>query len=79
MAGLAVCIGPSPSMMEIVNQYGCGCIASSFRPEDLADALNRLDTEEINTMRKASRKAALELNAENEMGKLVRLYQQLLA
>ncbi len=78
MAGLAVCIGPSPSMGEVVRKYGCGCIASSFDPTGLAEVLNRLTAEDLKKMRLASRKAAEEINAQKEMNKLVDLYDQLL-
>ena len=36
VAGLAVCIGPSPAMAEVVKQHGFGVIADLFAPEDLA-------------------------------------------
>jgi glycosyltransferase involved in cell wall biosynthesis len=77
-AGLAVCIGPSPSMSDIVDQYQCGVIASSFEPSDIAHVLNSTSAEQWNEMRKASLKAAEVLNAENEMGKVLDIYQSLL-
>jgi glycosyltransferase involved in cell wall biosynthesis len=79
VAGLAICIGPSPAMAEIVNQYGVGCVAPSFEPHDIARTLNALTLEDIQAMRRASREAAKVFNAEQEMGKVVRLYQNLFA
>jgi glycosyltransferase involved in cell wall biosynthesis len=76
-AGLAVCIGPSPSMAEVVRKYGCGCVAQSFDPRDTAKTLNHLTLEQLSMMRIASRKAAEDLNADKEMGKLVDLYDKL--
>ncbi len=79
VAGLALIIGPSPEMAVIVRKYRLGRVASSFRPHDLAEELNRLTVEEIVSMRKASRKAAGRLNAETEMRKLVDIFRQLFA
>ncbi len=78
-AGLAVCIGPSPSMAEIVQKYNCGIIAPSFRPEDLAGVINRTSSDEWDTMKKASLSAKKELNAEIEMQKLMNIYSILLS
>ncbi|HEX8723384.1 MAG TPA: glycosyltransferase family 4 protein [Pyrinomonadaceae bacterium] len=78
-AGLPVCIGPSPSMAEVVRSYGLGCIARSFEPRDIAAALNSLGADELARMRRGARAAAAEVNAEREMGKLVRIYQNLLS
>jgi glycosyltransferase involved in cell wall biosynthesis len=77
MAGLAVCVGPSPSMAGMVRQYGFGCVAPSFDPQHVAETLNRLTTEELSRMQSASLKAAPKINAEKEMKKLVDLYNQL--
>ncbi len=72
-AGLAVCIGPSPSMAEMVVRYGLGCVAPTFKPHDVADMLNNLTKQEILKMRLASREASKKINAEIEMGKLIDL------
>lgn len=77
MAGLPVCIGPSPSMVDVVKKYGLGCVAPSFHPEDIANMLNGLTKDQLWKMRLASRKAAEEINAEQEMKKLVELYDRL--
>ena len=77
-AGMPVCIGPSPSMAEIVRSYGLGCVASSFEPRDVAAALNGLGPEQLAAMQEGARRAAREINAEREMGKLVEVYRRLL-
>ncbi len=77
MAGLAVCIGPSPSMAEMVNQYGFGRVASSFKPHHVAETLNRLTTEDLLRMRTAAREASRHINSEKEMKKLVEIYFRL--
>jgi glycosyltransferase involved in cell wall biosynthesis len=77
MAGLAVCIGPSPSMEEIVYEYGLGFVAPSFDPRDVAETLNQLTNDRLAMMRKASQEAAKKINGESEMRKLVELYDRL--
>jgi glycosyltransferase involved in cell wall biosynthesis len=77
VAGLALCVGPSPSMAEMVRQYGFGCVAPSFDPHHVAKTLNRLTADELSRMRSASRDAAQKINAEREMEKLVDIYDQL--
>ncbi len=79
MAGLAVAIGPSPAMAEIVRQYDLGVVAGSFEPADLARRLNALGAADIDAMKQRSLAAARELNAENEMRKLHQIYARLLA
>jgi len=61
-ARLAVAIGPSPEMARLVNQYACGVVAPSFQPEALANCLNALTAEQLDTMKIASNIAANELN-----------------
>jgi glycosyltransferase involved in cell wall biosynthesis len=78
-AGIPVCIGPSPSMAEIVRSYDLGCIARSFEPADVAAALNGLTPERLAEMQQGARRAAREINAEREMGKLREIYDRLLA
>jgi hypothetical protein len=77
-AGLAVCVGPSPSMAELVRQYGFGCVTPSFEPCDAAETLNRLSVDQLEAMQQAARQAAQQFNAEKEMGKVLELYRRLL-
>ena len=63
-AGLAVCIGPSPSMAEIVHKYGLGCVAETFDPPEVAKVLNQLDLNQLMAMRQSSRKASEHFNAD---------------
>ena len=78
MAELAVCIGPSPAMSEVVRRYGCGCVAPSFEAHDVAALLNSLTVEQIEGMRQFSREASGEMNAEKEMQKIVAMIDRLL-
>lgn len=79
VAGLPVCVGPSPSMAEIVREYGFGCVAPSFDPADFASTLNRLKTDELASMQQRATETAKVINADREMSKLVELYQSLLS
>lgn len=79
VAGMPVCIGPSPSMAEIVRSYDLGCIARSFDPADVAAALNGLTPGRFAEMQEGARRAAREINAEGEMRKLTEIYDRLLA
>jgi glycosyltransferase involved in cell wall biosynthesis len=76
--GLAVCIGPSPAMVDVVQRHGVGVAAPSFAPSDIAATLNRLTWQEIREMKAAARRAAAVLNADVEMAKVVELYGRLL-
>jgi glycosyltransferase involved in cell wall biosynthesis len=73
-AGLAVCVGPSPAMVEVVQRFKVGVVAPSFKPRDVAAALDRLTVDEVQAMRSAAVHAARTLNADVEMHKIVDLY-----
>lgn len=77
-AGLAVVVSPSPDMARIVKEYEIGVVAKSFNPKDLAVALNSLSVHEINLMKRNALFASQDLNADVEMPKLLRIYQDLL-
>lgn len=79
IAGMAVVNGPSPAMAEIVQEYHVGWVLPSFEAKDLAAQLNALTIQDIEAARTHARKAATVLNAEVEFGKLLSLYQNLLA
>jgi O-antigen/teichoic acid export membrane protein len=76
-AGLAVCVGPSPAMAALVRRYDLGVVAESFEPLDVARALNGLDANALESMRRAAREAATVLNADVEMGKVVTIYRRM--
>lgn len=78
MAGLAVAIGPSPEMAQVVDAHGCGVVAPDFAPASLAAQLNALSSDDIDAMKGRSLEAARVLNAEAEMGRLMALYRALL-
>jgi hypothetical protein len=77
-AGLSVCIGPSSEMARLTRQFEFGIVTPSFEPKEVAKVLNEMKTEEIDTMKQRALKSQKRLNGDNEMGKLVKLYKQLL-
>lgn len=70
MAGLCVAIAPSPEMRKIVEKYKCGIVSKDFTAKSMADILNKLTVDEINSYKLASLEAAKELSAEKEWSKL---------
>lgn len=65
-ARLAVAIGPSPDMAEVVNKYRCGVVASAFSVQEMANALQALSKTDIELMKANANLAAQELNYEIE-------------
>lgn len=63
-ARLAIAIGPTPEMKEIVENYKNGVVAGDFTAQSLAQKLNSLTIKDINAMKLQSGKAAKELTAE---------------
>jgi hypothetical protein len=78
MAGLAIAVSPLPMMAEIVRDHHIGFVASDQTPESMARALNGLLPETINQYKHDSLQLAQSLNAEVEMTKLKKIYDQLL-
>jgi len=79
VAGQPVIAGPSPAMVEVINQYRIGWITDDFSANALAKTLNMLTIEQIELARKYAHEAAQVLNAEIEMAKMVNLFFSLLA
>ena len=78
VAGLAVVIGSSPAMAQLVREYEFGVVASSFTAAAAAAALNSLTVDQLISMRAQARVAAQAINADTEMAKLITLFKQLL-
>lgn len=78
-ARLAVAIGPSPEMAEIVNQYNIGIVSKTFNPIDLAAELSKLTHEKIiqfkNNSTYAAKEHCAEKNEEIMQGVINQLFQ----
>jgi|SRR5690606_37717206 len=72
-ARLAVAIGPSPDMAEVVDGHQCGIVSQSFSPEEFAALINGLTYERLNAYKRASHSAAAELHAEAQGDRLIEL------
>ncbi len=63
-ARLAIAIGPTPEMADLVNRYDLGVVSEDFTSPSLAKKINALTTERINYFKAQANKAAFELSAE---------------
>jgi hypothetical protein len=77
-ARLAVAIGPTPEMANIVNEYKIGVVSSDFTARSLAQKINALSETEITTFKMNSDVAAKTLNAEANAVKLNNLVASVL-
>ncbi|MFE4227732.1 glycosyltransferase family 1 protein [Arthrobacter sp. NPDC056886] len=67
-ARLGVIVGPSPSMVQIVNEYGFGTVTPDFSPTALAATIRSLNPEQIMEWKLAADRAAKPLAAESQLG-----------
>lgn len=63
-ARLAIAVGPSPEMADIVNHYDLGIVSSTFDPKDLAKELSKLTRDQLIKFKSNTEVAAQELCAE---------------
>jgi glycosyltransferase involved in cell wall biosynthesis len=63
---LAVVIGPTKMMVDVVNEYGNGCVTDGWSPEELAATINTLTADDVVRMKAISHTMAPLLSAENE-------------
>jgi len=78
-ARLAVVIGPSPGMVDIVNNYDVGVISNDFAPEAVAQAIKNMTIEKIMHFKRMSDKAARELSYERNAVVLRELLMKVIA
>lgn len=76
-ARLALAVGPSPELKPIVETYQCGLVSNDFTGKGLADALNRLTTEQIDTFKRNSQAAAQKFNANVTAAQIDRILKEL--
>lgn len=65
-ARLGVIIGPSPAMVEFVDEHGFGMVAKGFSSEDLSDVLERITPEQVSGWKAAAHAIAKELSGEEQ-------------
>ncbi|MFK5646658.1 glycosyltransferase [Ornithinimicrobium sp. LYQ121] len=66
-ARLAVVVGPSPEMADLVRHHGLGVVTEDFTAESLAAALDALTDEQVAGFKAASHAAASELSAQEQV------------
>ncbi|MFM7488372.1 MAG: hypothetical protein ACKO13_15780, partial [Cytophagales bacterium] len=77
-ARLAIAIGPTPEMVEIVNKYDIGVVSEDFTPMTLSAKLNTLTTEKLRYLKQQTRTAAIELTAEKNRNLLLSVVASLI-
>lgn len=78
-ARLVLAIGPSPDMMQLINEFQCGIVSNSFITKDLAEKLNSLTEQQIITLKNNSNTAAKTLCWEAERCKLIGIINSMLS
>jgi asparagine synthase (glutamine-hydrolysing) len=77
MAGLAVVVSDLPEMARLVKQHKFGSLVPECNEEMIVNAINGLDRQAIDRMKRCALEAAAELNWERESGKMMALYTDL--
>jgi hypothetical protein len=72
-ARLALAIGPSPEMCQIVNDYNCGVVAKDFSAKSLAKAILGMSDQDIMRYKNNTNEAARALCAENAIETIFKL------
>jgi len=63
-ARLAIAIGPTPEMKQVVTTYNLGVVAPSFEPKEMATLLNALSPADLTAFKQNAHRAARALSAE---------------
>ena len=77
-AKLAIAIGPTPEMAEIVNRYNNGVVAKDFTPKSLAQKLSELTKEKVAFFKSQSVLASKDLSAETNQETLISLVNSII-
>jgi glycosyltransferase involved in cell wall biosynthesis len=73
---LAVVIGPTKMMVQVVEEYGNGLVSPGWSPEELAATINQLTGDDVTRMKAISHTMAPLLSAENEKKAFFRSFRQ---
>jgi glycosyltransferase involved in cell wall biosynthesis len=79
MAGLTIATYPLPDMAKLIQDNNIGFVSQEQTEKSMAKAINDLEISEIEFYKSNSLKLAKELNAETEMDKLIKIYNEILA
>lgn len=64
---VAIVIGPTPAMADLVNEYNLGVVSKKFTSESLTEAINKMSVEDINTYKRNTNVAAVERNSDKNL------------
>jgi glycosyltransferase involved in cell wall biosynthesis len=78
-ARLAVAIGPTPEMAEIVNNYNLGIVSEKFTAKSLAEKLSEVTRSDLETFKKNANRAAADWNAEVNAKKINAMISKILS
>ncbi|WP_040504917.1 glycosyltransferase [Leucobacter chromiiresistens] len=65
-ARLALLIGPTDSMVDLLNEFGLGIVTDGFEAEDISRSVNALDVEKVRNFKGRSHDAAEQLSSERQ-------------
>lgn len=75
---LAIAVGPTPEMADIVHEHKLGVVSKAFTAESLADELRNLTAAQIQVFKKNAETASKILNAEENERKFKSVIDQLI-
>ena len=78
-ARLAVVVGPSPEMADLVRSWELGVVAQGFTADDLAKALDQLTPERVAACKLRAHEAARELNSDRNAEIVLELVERALS
>lgn len=73
-ARLAVAIGPSPEMRNIVEDFNLGVVSNEFKVQELANLLNNLTSQDVSDFKSNSNAAAQNFNTSQQVSKMRSLF-----
>ncbi len=73
---LALAVSPLPEMKKLVDIYDLGIVADDFDPKSFAQKLNLLTREEIDYYKSQSHKHSIELGAETNREKFLKIIDE---
>lgn len=76
-ARVAVAVGPSVEMSDIVEHYKLGTVSEDFTEESLVRSLNRMTAETVSVWKQGAAKAARDLSFENESRTISEIIREL--
>lgn len=77
-ARLAIVVGPSPEMANLVKKYNLGIVAEDFTPKKIAEAIGKLNKDNIFEFKNNAHKVAKELSAEGNKIKYLELVRKVI-